>query len=96
MTKASPPGRLPKAAQRLSIQMTLQTALPIAQSKGVNALSFRILAEQLDVTQMAATYHAGSKKQLLFDLVGLGFAGTSDSVDGSTPVKRARGIIATY
>ncbi|MEP4803085.1 MAG: hypothetical protein ABJZ69_01665, partial [Hyphomicrobiales bacterium] len=94
--KASPPSRLPKAAQRLSNQMILQTALPIAQSKGADTLSFRILADQLDVTQMAVTYHAGSKKQLLSDLVELAVAGILDGVDGGTTANRTRGIIATY
>ncbi|NVO58087.1 TetR/AcrR family transcriptional regulator [Rhodobacteraceae bacterium B1Z28] len=96
MTKASPPGRPPKTEQRLSKQMILQAALPIVQSKGVYALSFRILADQLGVTPMAVTYHAGSKKRLLSDLVELAFAGVLDGVDGGTPVKRARGIMATY
>ncbi|WP_282022007.1 TetR/AcrR family transcriptional regulator [Ruegeria faecimaris] len=96
MTKASPPGRPSKAAQRLSKQVILQAALPIAQSKGVDALSFRILADQLDVTPMAVTYHAGSKKQLLSDLVELAFAGVLDGVNGGNPVKRARCIMATY
>ena len=74
MTKASSPGRPPKAAQRLSKQLILKTALPIGQDKGVDALSFRMLADRLGVTPMAVAYHAGSKKQLLSDLVEHAFA----------------------
>ncbi|WP_282154285.1 TetR/AcrR family transcriptional regulator [Ruegeria atlantica] len=96
MTKTAPPGRPPKAEQRLSKQLILQTALPIAQSAGVDTLSFRILADQLGVTPMAVTYHAGSKKQLLTDLVEVAFAGVLDGVGGGAPVKRARAIMATY
>ncbi|WP_052465684.1 TetR/AcrR family transcriptional regulator [Phaeobacter sp. S60] len=96
MTKAPSPGRPPKADQRLSKQLILQTALPIVQDKGVDALSFRMLADQLGVTPMAVTYHAGTKKQLLSDLVEHAFAGVLDGVEGGTPVERARSIMATY
>ena len=96
MTKASSPGRPPKAAQRLSKQLILKTALPIVQDKGVDALSFRMLADRLGVTPMAVAYHAGSKKQLLSDLVEHAFAGVLDGVEGGTPVERARSIMATY
>ena len=96
MTKASSPGRPPKADQHLSKQLILKTALPIVQGKGVDALSFRVLADQLGVTPMAVTYHAGTKKQLLSDLVEQAFAGVLEGVDESTPVDRARSIIAKY
>lgn len=96
MTKTSPPGRPPKAEQRLSKQLILKTALPIVQSKGVDALSFRMLANQLGVTPMAVTYHAGTKRQLLSGLVENAFAGVLDGVDGDTPVERAQSIMMTY
>mgnify|MGYP000645718592 CR=1 FL=1 len=44
---------------------------PIAQKRGADALSFRLLAERLKVTPMAVAYHSGSKHALLADLVGL-------------------------
>lgn len=96
MTKASSPGRPPKSDQRLSKQLILKTALPIVQDVGVDALSFRVLADRLGVTPMAVTYHSGNKKQLLSDLVEHAFAGVLDGVKGNTPVERARGIMATY
>nr|WP_299987063.1 TetR family transcriptional regulator [uncultured Ruegeria sp.] len=96
MRKASSPGRPQRADQHLSKQLILKTALPIVQGKGVDALSFRILADQLGVTPMAVTYHAGTKKQLLSDLVGLAFAGVLEGIKGDTPVERARSIMAKY
>ncbi|SDX83292.1 transcriptional regulator, TetR family [Ruegeria halocynthiae] len=96
MTKASSPGRPPKAEQRLSKQLILKTAFPIVQGEGVDALSFRALADQLGVTPMAVTYHAGTKKQLLSDLVEHAFAGVLDGVDEVTPVERVRSIMAMY
>ncbi len=74
----------------------MKTALPIVQDEGVDALSFRMLADRLEVTPMAVTYHAGNKKQLLSDLVEHAFAGVLDGVDGDTPIERARSIMATY
>lgn len=96
MTKAPSPGRPSKADQRLSKQLIVKTALPIVQDKGVDALSFRMVADRLGVTPMAVTYHAGNKKQLLSDLVEHAFAGVLDGVEGSMPVERARCIMATY
>ena len=96
MTKYSSPGRPLKADQRLSKKLILKTALPVVQSNGVAALSFRMLADQLGVTPMAVTYHAGTKRQLVSDLVEQAFAGVLDDVDGDNPVERARGIMATY
>ena len=96
MTRAASVGRPSKSAQRLSKQLILRTALPVVQSEGVEALSFRVLADQLGVTPMAVTYHAGSKKQLLSDLVDLAFAGVLDGIKDDPPVERARSIMADY
>ena len=96
MTKVVSVGRPVKSSQKLSKQLILRTALPIVQKGGVEGLSFRVLAEQLGVTPMAVTYHAGSKKQLLSDLVELAFEGVLDDIEGDPPIKRARSILATY
>ncbi|MFA3920951.1 TetR/AcrR family transcriptional regulator [Ruegeria hyattellae] len=74
----------------------MRTALPIVQKSGVDALSFRVLADQLGVSPMAVTYHVGNKKQLLTDLVELAFKGVADDIEQRSPVKRARSILAAY
>lgn len=96
MTTPSSPGRPPKTAQQLSKQLILRTALPILQKSGVDALSFRVIADELGVTPMAVTYHTGSKKELLSDLVALAFANTLKGASGDTPLQKARNILATY
>ena len=96
MTKVASVGRPVKSSQHLSKQVILRTALPIVQKGDVDALSFRVLADQLGVSPMAVTYHAGNKKQLLTDLIEVAFAGVLDGVGGGAPVKRARAIMATY
>ncbi|WP_170765492.1 TetR family transcriptional regulator [Ruegeria lacuscaerulensis] len=96
MTKVASVGRPVKSSQHLSKQVILRTALPIVQKGGVDALSFRVLADQLGVSPMAVTYHAGNKKQLLTDLVELAFKGVADGIEERSPVKRARSILAAY
>ncbi len=96
MTKVASVGRPIKSSQHLSKQVILRTALPIVQKGGVDALSFRVLADQLGVSPMAVTYHVGNKKQLLTDLVEDAFRGVVDGIEETPPVKRARSILATY
>lgn len=96
MTKSSAVGRPSKSMQRLSKQLILQTALPIVQTQGADALSFRLLAEKLKVTPMAVTYHSGSKHALLADLVGLAFKSTLQGTSGESPEAKARSILSAY
>ncbi|GGX61089.1 hypothetical protein GCM10007385_32950 [Tateyamaria omphalii] len=74
----------------------LQTALPIVQEHGADALSFRLLAEKLKVTPMAVTYHTGNKRQLLADLVSLAFRDTLKNVTEESPSQRAHAILRAY
>ena len=96
MTKTVSAGRPSKASQRLSKQLILRTALPIVQEHGVDALSFRVLADKLSVTPMAITYHSGSKQQLLADLIDIAFAGISKTTTEQDPAERARSILRNY
>ena len=96
MNKPSTVGRPTKSTQHLSKQLILRIALPVVQSQGADALSFRLLAEKLKVTPMAVTYHSGSKRQLLADLVDLAFKNTLRGVAGGTPAERARSILSAY
>ncbi|MCP9481987.1 TetR/AcrR family transcriptional regulator [Shimia sp. CNT1-13L.2] len=89
-------GRPKKSSQHLSKSVILQAALPIVQSMGVDALSFRLIAEKLKVTPMAVTYHSGSKKELVAELVELAFHNTLHSVGGDCPAEKVRSILSAY
>ncbi|QFT48993.1 Transcriptional regulator, TetR family (plasmid) [Roseivivax sp. THAF40] len=96
MTTARGAGRPRKSDQTLSKQAVIAAALPIVQKEGVDALSFRALAEQLGVTPMAVTYHSGGKKELLADLVEAAFDGTLEDRDGGNIAQQARLILSQY
>ena len=96
MTNATMVGRPPKSKQHLSKELILWTALPIVQKMGADALSFRVLANELKVTPMAVTYHSGSKRQLLADLVNFAFTHTLPELDETHPAARARTIVSAY
>ncbi len=96
MTKAPTVGRPKKSKERLSKQLILQTALPIVQKQGADALSFRLLADKLKVTPMAVTYHSGSKRKLLADLVELAFANTLQATFEKRASAKARSILSAY
>ncbi len=96
MTKALTVGRPKKSQERLSKQLILQTALPIVQKQGADALSFRVLADKLKVTPMAVTYHSGSKRKLLAELVGLAFEKTLQGIVEEGASAKARSILSAY
>ena len=96
MTKARGAGRPRKSDQTLSKKAVIAAALPIVQKEGVDALSFRALAEQLGVTPMAVTYHSGGKKELLADLVEAAFDGTPVGREGGSAAQQARLILSQY
>ena len=96
MTKSSPVGRPTKLKQRLSKPLILQAALPVFREQGADALSFRLLAEQLKVTPMAVSYHTGNKRQLLADLVDLAFKDTLPHIADEGPYEKAHSILFAY
>lgn len=96
MTNTPTVGRPKKSKERLSKQLILQTALPIVQKQGAGALSFRVLADKLKVTPMAVTYHSGSKRKLLADLVELAFANTLQGTVEEGASAKARSILSAY
>ncbi|MFY2822543.1 TetR/AcrR family transcriptional regulator [Ruegeria sp. MALMAid1280] len=96
MTYAPTAGRPKKSEERLSKQLILQTALPIVQKQGADALSFRVLANKLKVTPMAIAYHSGSKRKLLADLVELAFANSLQSIVEKEASATARTILEAY
>lgn len=96
MTKALGAGRPRKTDQKLSKQDIIAAALAIVQKEGAAALSFRVLANLLGVTPMAVTYHSGSKKELLADLVDAAFKDTVADIQGDTAADKARFILSRY
>ena len=96
MAKTSKVGRPAKAKSTLTKSAIMNVALPILREKGVQELSFRVLAAELGVTAMAVSYHCGSKKELLRDLVELGFRGTIDDVGLESSLKRVREVLEKY
>lgn len=95
MTRQSA-GRPPKSSQQLSKTQILQAALPLLRAGDEDALTFRVLAQKLNVTPMAVKYHVGSKRDLMRDLVDLAFKGTLDGVDRGAAKDRARNILRAY
>lgn len=96
MTTNSSAGRPRDTERVLSKQLILTTALQFVRQNGTDALTFRVLADLLNVTPMAVKYHSGSKKELLHDLLEHAFVGTLDKVDGKTPKIRIKGILEEY
>ncbi|WP_170337117.1 TetR/AcrR family transcriptional regulator [Ruegeria arenilitoris] len=96
MTNSPTVGRPKKSEERLSKQLILQTALPIVQKQGADALSFRLLADKLKVTPMAVAYHSGSKRKLLADLIEIAFAKTLQGIVEEEASAKARSILSAY
>jgi AcrR family transcriptional regulator len=96
MAASKSAGRPQKDAQALSKQQVLSLALPLIQKGGTEAISFRLLAEQLDVTPMAVKYHVGDKHSMLRDLVEMAFKETVDVIDGKSSTERLRNILSRY
>ncbi len=94
--KARQAGRPTNKSRNLSKQLVLQTALSIMSESGVEAVSFRKLAETLGATPMAIKYHVGSKQELLKGLVEIAFKGIADQRVGDTPQDRLRNALALY
>lgn len=96
MTTNSAAGRPKKAEQTLSQQLVLTTALRFIKSNGAEAMTFRVLADLLDVTPMAVKYHTGSKRDLLIALVEQAYKGTLEVSQAATPKERIRCVLTEY
>jgi AcrR family transcriptional regulator len=73
----------PKA--KLTRELLVTTALRIADSEGLDALSMRRLGSELDVDPMAAYRHLPSKKALLTGVVEAVLAGADVETDPADP-----------
>ncbi len=89
-------GRPRKGTQSLSKDRILSAALPLIRQGGVEAISFRRLADALDVSPMAIKYHVGDQQDLLAALFELAFKGTLGEIEESAPAKRLKHILSRY
>ena len=89
-------GRPAKSAEKLSRERVLEAALSLAQKQGVEAISFRRLSQDLKVTAMAVSYHAGNRKQMLSDLVRLAFEDVSGGETGGSAEENLRRLLSAY
>lgn len=89
-------GRPSKDAQALSKQQVLSLALSLIQKGGVEAISFRLLAERLDVTPMAVKYHVGDKHSMLRELIEMAFKETVGVIHEESSTERLRNILSRY
>jgi AcrR family transcriptional regulator len=96
MAASKSAGRPQKDAQALSKQQVLSLALPLIQKDGTEAISFRLLAELLDVTPMAVKYHVGDKHNMLCELVEMAFKETVGVIEGESPTARLRSVLSRY
>lgn len=71
-------------------------AFRLINQSGLDALTFRALANQLGVTPMAITHHVGTRKQLLAALISLSFSDICAPAEGMTPRARLQYLLNRY
>jgi len=68
----------------------LATALEIIQQQGEETASFRLLAEKMGVTPMAISYHVGSKKKMLRNVIRVAFFRYCQQLQGHIAQERIK------
>lgn len=96
MKNSNPTGRPAKGELKLTKEQVLRTALKRISSHGVEAISFRALADELGVTAMAVSYHVGSKAKMLKNLVELAFSDLAQPLPNSSPEDQLESIMTSY
>ncbi|MEM7446482.1 MAG: hypothetical protein AAF414_24395 [Pseudomonadota bacterium] len=96
MAGAKGAGRPQKGAETLSRERILSRALPLVQKNGIEAISFRRLADVLVVSPMAIKYHVGNRHDLLAALIERAFQNTIEESDESDPARRLKHILSRY
>ncbi|WP_298962142.1 TetR/AcrR family transcriptional regulator [uncultured Roseibium sp.] len=96
MAAKKTPGRPSKGAGALSKKRIIDAAAPLLQQKGLEAVSFRRLADNLGVSAMAIKYHIGSQQELLSALVEHSFKDTLGTIKGESPAERLRHVLSMY
>ena len=83
MPRQVDPAQAPRASRRLSLEAIVSAAIAVADREGLDALSMRRLAQELDVNPMSLYHHVRDKQALLdamADAVVAGFAEPSEEV----------------
>jgi AcrR family transcriptional regulator len=96
MPKPATLGRPSKSAKAVTKEKVHQVAFRLINQSGLDALTFRALAKQLDVTPMAITHHVGTRKQLLVALIAFVFSDIGGAAKGATPKIRLRYLLNRY
>lgn len=89
-------GRPPKGSRILSKDDVLDKAMQLLDQRGSKALTFKALADALDVTPMAVAHHAGTRDEMIAGLVAKAFGGSDTPSEAATPKLRLRDLMARY
>lgn len=89
-------GRPKKSSRVITVDQILQTSFHLIELGGLDGLTFRALAKELNVTPMAITHHVGNRKQLLSSLIALAFSTICDPTKSTTPRARLRDLLDRY
>lgn len=89
-------GRPKKSAKAVTKGQIYQAAFHLIENGGLDALTFRALAERLCVTPMAITHHAGTRKQLLSALIAMAFSEICAPAEGESPRARLQFRLNRY
>lgn len=96
MRKPAALGRPGKSAKAVTKEKIHQAAFRLVKQGGLDALTFRALANQLDVTPMAITHHVGTRKQLLSALIAVAFADICAPVEGANAREKLQFLLNRY
>ena len=89
-------GRPKKKVAELTRDAILAEALVLIDGDGGASASFRTLADRFGVTPMAVSYHVGSRRQMLADVIDIAFRGVADPPEGGTPAARIKCLLVRY
>lgn len=89
-------GRPPKKRAVLSKDVILKLALRLIDERGDQAVSFRSLAKELNVTAMAVSHHVGTRHEMLSSLCKFVYRGVAQSDTASTPEQQLRTLLNDY
>jgi AcrR family transcriptional regulator len=93
---ARPAKALAQQREPLSKDRVLRTAMRIADSEGIDALSMRGLANELDVEAMSLYYYVKNKDEILAGIAELALSEIEPPVPGKDPMAAIRAAAISY
>jgi AcrR family transcriptional regulator len=87
---------LAQRREPLSKDRVLRTAMEIADSEGIDALSMRRLASELGVEAMSLYYYVKSKEEMLAGIAELALSEIEPPVPGTDPMASIRAAAISY